>query len=147
MHRNVLIALVLLIVIIGGSSLAHYILPKMQTRDRLMDSDAAKIIMTLKGAVDDFKGYFVFFTKEFKNYLRAQAYNADITDDKANYEERFLKVHKGELDWAPHETLESGMRKTVEWYLANPDWVHSIRSRPTFKEWYAQNYLERDEAQ
>jgi hypothetical protein len=34
----------------------------------------------------------------------------------------------------------------VEWYLANPDWVRSIRSRPTFKEWYEQNYLERDEA-
>ena len=150
MHRNVLIALVLLIVIIGGSSLAHYILPKMQTRDRLMDSDAAKIIMTLKGAVDDFKGYFVFFTKEFKNYLRAQAYNADITDDKANYEERFLKVHKGELDWAVATVgthIRNGLKEVegiqlnypgleaividksdgADGFLANPDVVKKLK--------------------
>jgi len=69
--------------------------------------------------------------------------------DRPGHDRRYAMDNakiKGELDWAPHETLESGMRKTVEWYLANPDWVRSIRERPTFQEWYEQNYLERDEA-
>ena len=30
------------------------------------------------------------------------------------------------LDWAPAETFETGLRKTVEWYLANRDWWQAI---------------------
>ncbi|GMR11330.1 MAG: dTDP-glucose 4,6-dehydratase [Anaerolineae bacterium] len=69
--------------------------------------------------------------------------------DRPGHDRRYAMDNtkiKGELDWAPHETLESGLHKTVEWYLANPDWVRSIRERPNFKEWYEQNYIERDAA-
>jgi dTDP-glucose 4,6-dehydratase len=33
-----------------------------------------------------------------------------------------------ELGWRPHETFETGLRKTVEWYLANRTWWQRIRS-------------------
>ena len=33
-----------------------------------------------------------------------------------------------ELGWQPHETFASGLRKTVEWYLANRSWWQRIRS-------------------
>ncbi|TQI75613.1 dTDP-glucose 4,6-dehydratase [Bosea sp. AK1] len=33
-----------------------------------------------------------------------------------------------ELDWTPKETFETGLRRTVEWYLANPTWWGDIRS-------------------
>jgi dTDP-glucose 4,6-dehydratase len=33
---------------------------------------------------------------------------------------------KRELSWVPQETFESGLRKTVEWYLANEDWWQSV---------------------
>lgn len=33
-----------------------------------------------------------------------------------------------ELGWRPRETFESGLRRTVEWYLANGDWVDRVRS-------------------
>jgi dTDP-glucose 4,6-dehydratase len=33
-----------------------------------------------------------------------------------------------ELGWTPKETFESGLRRTVEWYLANPTWWRDIRS-------------------
>ena len=33
-----------------------------------------------------------------------------------------------ELGWAPKETFETGLRRTVEWYLANPGWWGDIRS-------------------
>jgi dTDP-glucose 4,6-dehydratase len=34
---------------------------------------------------------------------------------------------KRELGWAPEETFESGIRKTVEWYLANLQWAHRVQ--------------------
>jgi dTDP-glucose 4,6-dehydratase len=36
---------------------------------------------------------------------------------------------RAELGWAPAETFESGLRKTVEWYLANTAWVETVRRR------------------
>ncbi|WP_038364523.1 dTDP-glucose 4,6-dehydratase [Bosea sp. UNC402CLCol] len=33
-----------------------------------------------------------------------------------------------ELGWTPKETFETGLRRTVEWYLANPQWWGDIRS-------------------
>ncbi|MCX8252516.1 dTDP-D-glucose-4,6-dehydratase [Beijerinckiaceae bacterium RH AL1] len=35
---------------------------------------------------------------------------------------------KRELGWVPQETFETGLRKTVAWYLDNPDWWRRIRS-------------------
>ncbi|SHH66606.1 dTDP-glucose 4,6-dehydratase [Pollutimonas bauzanensis] len=32
-----------------------------------------------------------------------------------------------ELGWAPRETFESGLRKTVQWYLANQEWCHRVQ--------------------
>ena len=32
----------------------------------------------------------------------------------------------GELGWEPLETFESGMRRTVQWYLDNPEWVRRV---------------------
>jgi dTDP-glucose 4,6-dehydratase len=33
---------------------------------------------------------------------------------------------KRELGWEPQETFETGLRKTVDWYLANPDWWQAV---------------------
>lgn len=44
-----------------------------------------------------------------------------------------------ELGWRPTETWESGLRKTVEWYQANTDWVKRARSG-AYREFYAQQY-------
>ncbi|PKO49980.1 MAG: dTDP-glucose 4,6-dehydratase, partial [Betaproteobacteria bacterium HGW-Betaproteobacteria-21] len=50
-----------------------------------------------------------------------------------------------ELGWRPAETFETGIRKTVEWYLANPDWVANVQSG-AYREWVSTNYGDRDEA-
>lgn len=34
---------------------------------------------------------------------------------------------QNELGWAPEETFESGIRKTVEWYLNNPGWCQRVQ--------------------
>ncbi|EPM5567259.1 dTDP-glucose 4,6-dehydratase [Providencia thailandensis] len=35
---------------------------------------------------------------------------------------------KNELNWVPNETFETGLRKTVEWYLNNSDWCESVQN-------------------
>ncbi|HEY3048004.1 MAG TPA: dTDP-glucose 4,6-dehydratase [Polaromonas sp.] len=44
-----------------------------------------------------------------------------------------------ELGWKPLETFETGIRKTVKWYLANPDWVTHVQSG-AYREWTAKQY-------
>jgi len=44
-----------------------------------------------------------------------------------------------ELKWRPQETWESGLRKTIDWYLNNSDWVNRARSG-AYREFYAQQY-------
>ena len=50
-----------------------------------------------------------------------------------------------ELSWRPRESFESGLRKTVEWYLANQDWVASVTSG-AYKNWISRNYSARSAA-
>ncbi|NMG29141.1 dTDP-glucose 4,6-dehydratase [Aromatoleum evansii] len=47
-----------------------------------------------------------------------------------------------ELGWKPAETFETGIRKTVQWYLANPQWVANVQSG-AYREWISKNYEER----
>ena len=49
---------------------------------------------------------------------------------------------KRELGWAPKESFESGLRKTVRWYLQNRDWVEKVRT-DEYRRWLAVNYSER----
>jgi len=44
-----------------------------------------------------------------------------------------------ELGWRPVETFETGIRKTVAWYLAHQDWVRDVTSG-AYREWVAQQY-------
>lgn len=44
-----------------------------------------------------------------------------------------------ELGWRPAETFESGIRKTVEWYLDNQDWVSNVTSG-AYREWISEQY-------
>ena len=44
-----------------------------------------------------------------------------------------------ELNWRPAETFDTGIRKTVEWYLANQDWVDNISSG-AYQNWIQKQY-------
>ncbi len=44
-----------------------------------------------------------------------------------------------ELGWKPQETFESGIRKTVEWYLSNTKWVDNVKSG-AYQSWIEQNH-------
>lgn len=49
-----------------------------------------------------------------------------------------------DLGWKPAETFETGIQKTVQWYLDNQDWVLNITSGE-YKNWVSANYRERGE--
>ena len=62
--------------------------------------------------------------------------------DRPGHDRRYAidarKIER-ELGWRPAETFETGIRKTVEWYLANADWVSRVQSG-AYREWVAKNY-------
>ena len=47
-----------------------------------------------------------------------------------------------ELSQTPAETFETGIRKTVRWYLDNQDWVANVQSG-AYREWIEHNYQDR----
>jgi dTDP-glucose 4,6-dehydratase len=51
--------------------------------------------------------------------------------DRPGHDKRYAidagKIER-ELGWAPQETFESGLRKTVQWYLDNRDWCEQVQS-------------------
>lgn len=49
---------------------------------------------------------------------------------------------QNELGWTPRESFETGLRKTVEWYLGNMEWVDSVRSGEYWN-WIGRNYVQR----
>jgi dTDP-glucose 4,6-dehydratase len=55
----------------------------------------------------------------------------------------FSKI-RAELNWQPQESLESGLRKTVEWYLENQAWIQAIQSNRSYQDWLEINYQERE---
>lgn len=48
-----------------------------------------------------------------------------------------------ELGWRPVETFESGIRKTVQWYLENEEWVREVQSGD-YLQWIEKNYAKRN---
>ncbi|MEZ5659116.1 MAG: dTDP-glucose 4,6-dehydratase [Burkholderiaceae bacterium] len=49
---------------------------------------------------------------------------------------------RGELDWSPAESFETGIRKTVRWYLENPEWIEHVQSG-AYRNWLETNYAHR----
>lgn len=46
-----------------------------------------------------------------------------------------------ELGWQPAETFDSGIRKTVQWYLDNPEWVAQVQNG-VYREWVQKQYAD-----
>ena len=65
--------------------------------------------------------------------------------DRPGHDRRYAidasKIER-ELNWKPAETFATGIRKTVEWYLANESWVANVQSG-SYRDWVTANYVER----
>jgi len=66
----------------------------------------------------------------------------EFVKDRAGHDRRYAidaRKLEQELGWTPAETFETGLRKTVEWYLANPAWIDSITSG-AYRHWIDHQY-------
>ena len=65
--------------------------------------------------------------------------------DRPGHDRRYAidarKIER-ELGWKPAETFETGIRKTVRWYLDNQDWVSNVQSG-SYRQWLEKNYAGR----
>jgi dTDP-glucose 4,6-dehydratase len=66
----------------------------------------------------------------------------EFVEDRPGHDRRYAmdaaKLER-ELGWSPEEKLESGLRRTVEWYLENAEWVKSVTSGE-YRNWMETNY-------
>ena len=72
------------------------------------------------------------------------SYNTQISyvKDRPGHDRRYAidasKIER-DLGWKPAETFETGIRKTVQWYLAHPDWVRNVQSG-AYRDWVQTQY-------
>jgi len=69
-----------------------------------------------------------------------------FVNDRPGHDRRYamnLSKIKKKLYWQPSESLESGLRKTVRWYLDHKEWVNSILEKKAHKKWITTNYQNR----
>lgn len=63
--------------------------------------------------------------------------------DRPGHDRRYAidasKIER-DLGWKPRETFQTGLRKTIEWYLAHHDWVEEVTSG-SYRQWIATHYL------
>ena len=81
---------------------------------------------------------------ELRPRADGQRYAEQITyvTDRAGHDRRYAidaRKLEAELGWKPAETFETGIRKTVQWYLDNPEWVANVQSG-AYKDWVAKQY-------
>ncbi|NOT12962.1 MAG: dTDP-glucose 4,6-dehydratase [Methylococcaceae bacterium] len=81
---------------------------------------------------------------EFRPRTDGRKYSEQITfvTDRPGHDRRYAidarKIEQ-ELGWKPAETFASGIRKTVQWYLDNPEWVANVQSG-AYRDWVAKHY-------
>ncbi|MGB6100871.1 MAG: dTDP-glucose 4,6-dehydratase [Comamonas sp.] len=81
---------------------------------------------------------------ELRPRADGRPYASQITHvkDRPGHDRRYAidagKIER-ELGWRPAETFDTGIRKTVQWYLDHPEWVAQVQSG-AYREWVAQQY-------
>jgi dTDP-glucose 4,6-dehydratase len=73
-----------------------------------------------------------------KSYLEQIIYVKDRPGHDRRYAINAEKISR-ELGWKPAETFESGMLKTINWYLSNNQWIENIKSG-SYQEWINKQY-------
>jgi dTDP-glucose 4,6-dehydratase len=83
---------------------------------------------------------------EWRPRADGQPYASQISyvTDRPGHDRRYAidaRKLEAELGWKPAETFETGIRKTVQWYLDNPEWVAHVQSG-AYRDWVSQQYAD-----
>jgi len=73
-----------------------------------------------------------------KGYAEQITYVKDRPGHDRRYAIDARKIER-DLGWKPQETFETGIRKTVQWYLANQAWVEGVTSG-AYRQWVGKQY-------
>jgi dTDP-glucose 4,6-dehydratase len=94
------------------------------------------IVHTVCGLLDELRP-----RADGKSYREQIAFVADRPGHDRRYAIDARKIER-ELGWKPAETFETGIRKTVQWYLDNQGWVSNVQSGG-YRQWVETNYAGR----
>ncbi|MEM1063148.1 MAG: dTDP-glucose 4,6-dehydratase, partial [Planctomycetota bacterium] len=82
-----------------------------------------------------------------KHILKALGKSDDLitfVKDRPGHDLRYAidcSKAKAELGWEPNVTFEEGLQRTIDWYLANPEWIERVKSG-AYREYYVVQYGE-----
>jgi dTDP-glucose 4,6-dehydratase len=91
------------------------------------------VVKTICAILDELKP-----RSDGKSYVEQITYVQDRPGHDRRYAIDASKVER-ELGWRPAETFDSGIRKTVQWYLDNPVWVEGVVSG-SYRDWLQKQY-------
>jgi dTDP-glucose 4,6-dehydratase len=91
------------------------------------------VVNTLCAVLDELKP-----RADGKHYAEQITYVKDRPGHDRRYAIDARKIER-ELGWKPQETFETGIRKTVQWYLANQEWVEGVTSG-SYRQWVGKQY-------
>jgi dTDP-glucose 4,6-dehydratase len=77
------------------------------------------------------------------SYHRLVTFVADRPGHDRRYAMDITRIEAG-LGWRPRHSLEAGLRLTVEWYLAHPEWSDAIQKQLEYRSWMQRNYDKRE---
>jgi len=108
----------ILLVLAKGRAGATY---NIGARNERRNLDVARSVLAALGKPESL----IRFVKDRPGHDRRYAIDPSLAED--------------ELGWTPRETWESGLRKTIDWYSTNTEWVERTRSG-AYREFYARQY-------
>lgn len=69
--------------------------------------------------------------------------------DRPGHDRRYamdIRRIQRDLGWEPRHSLAAGLAETVDWYLAHPGWVESVKEKRDYQQWLDRNYAARGDA-
>jgi len=70
----------------------------------------------------------------------------EFITDRPGHDRRYamdIRKIQAELNWRPQYTLTEGLKKTVNWYLDNKEWILAVKQQKDYQNWVSQNYKKR----
>ncbi len=71
----------------------------------------------------------------------------EFVTDRPGHDRRYamnIEKIRNTLGWQPKHSLQEGLKKTVQWYLSNVEWIAAIRTQQEYQHWLAENYDKRE---
>ncbi len=97
-----------------------------------------EIVYSIIGLLDELRP-----RDDGKSYREQITYVTDRPGHDRRYAIDASRIER-ELGWKPAETFDTGIRKTVQWYLGHQEWIASVQSG-AYREWLEKNYTGRSQ--